>query len=241
MPYMVNGIGTSVCQSRGKVSWGGPADYDALECFVVLFLPIIPYKAIHTFGWNGDHYRAVPIRWSGELFVRTFVGYWLFVPCIVGVILGLVAFAERAGGMTMLPIAVALVAVPALGWWLLAKTDTRNRNIRRVLGPHELGSSDPATWTNELLDSVRTPRDMFGTASYAEAVERCLRAADYAGAMWAARLCVILEDTDNGQALTDTVLNHPAVEEALLKLRENPYAWGRLMQPMKQTEGQQEA
>jgi hypothetical protein len=85
MPGTINGIGTCLCGGRGHVSWqprgrfdlGRDAtDYDALECFCVAFLPIVPYRALHAFGRTGSGtgytYRRVPIRWSLSLLVRTF-------------------------------------------------------------------------------------------------------------------------------------------------------------------------
>jgi hypothetical protein len=93
-----------------------------------------------------------------------------------------------------------------LGYIVLWVTDRRPREIRRLLGPHELGQSDPATWTAESLASVRLPPQMFRTESFADAVPMLLEKGDRSSAMWAARLTVALEDAKTGEALTDCVL-----------------------------------
>src|SRR5262245_35945361 len=73
MPQTVNGIGTAVCKAGGDV-WGD--SYDAMECFVIFFMPIVPYAAYHTFGWNRNQYRRVPIRTTTGLLVRTYMRAW---------------------------------------------------------------------------------------------------------------------------------------------------------------------
>src|SRR5215469_8250652 len=75
MPYTVNGFGTHVCGSRGDVGWGSQ---DAMEWIVIFFMPVIPIKAVHTFDWKGNQYRAIPITWSFDLTIRTFLGGWVW-------------------------------------------------------------------------------------------------------------------------------------------------------------------
>jgi len=71
MPITFNGLGTAVCPARGFVSWDTnktrQADCDAVECFVVLFLPVVPIEPIHAFCWNRNQYQKVPLRWSIDL------------------------------------------------------------------------------------------------------------------------------------------------------------------------------
>ena len=73
MPMTVNGFGTSVCGGRGNVGWGS---FDAMEWLVAAYLPVIPVKAVHTFDWQGEQYRMIPIRWSFDLVLRTFFSRW---------------------------------------------------------------------------------------------------------------------------------------------------------------------
>src|SRR5262245_42463778 len=133
MPFTMNGIGTSVCGSRGDVGWGS---HDAMECFVVFFMPIIPYKAMHTFDWQGEQYRAIPIRWSWGLTLRTFAKPWSWGVGLVGCLLlffSLIEFTKgRPLAMAFLAAGLPLVGLGILGLVLLHFTDRRNKAIRRV-------------------------------------------------------------------------------------------------------------
>src|SRR4051812_16116163 len=92
MPYTINGVGTSVCDGGGYVKWGREADCDAVECFVIFFMPIFPYKAVHTFHWNGINYRQHPINWSFVLVLRAFAYRWLMAPAFAALVLGIIGF-----------------------------------------------------------------------------------------------------------------------------------------------------
>src|SRR4051794_14096428 len=93
MPYTMNGVGTHVCGSRGNVGYNS---YDAMEWVVVFFMPVIPLKAYHTFDWNGDQYRFIPIKWSFDLVFRTFFTGWnwglLALGCLMLVFVGFSVF-----------------------------------------------------------------------------------------------------------------------------------------------------
>jgi hypothetical protein len=212
MAFSVNGVGTSMCFARGSGIRGG----DALECFVILFMPIVPLRPVHLFGESsemmGSNYQAVPIRWSFSLVLRVFLLYWMAFPLLGGLILTLVTTMKLLHGEESdrwTPYAVGgwiVTLVCGLGYLLLWLTDKRNRRIRRVLGRHPWGRSDPAMWTQDLLSRINTPKEMFGEDSWSAAVPARLEQGDYSGAMWAARLAVALEDRGNGERLTDEVL-----------------------------------
>src|SRR5262245_5270449 len=84
MAATFNGIGTSFCFARGSGVRGG----DALECFVILFMPIFPIKAVHLYGETtqifGSNFRAIPLRWSPSLVVRVFLLHWMLFPLLIG-------------------------------------------------------------------------------------------------------------------------------------------------------------
>jgi hypothetical protein len=219
------------------VSWGGTPDRDALECLVFLYLPLIPYKTVHAFNWQGTQYRAIPIRWSWGLVARGMLRRWLWASCILGIICGAIAVTEGRGAampgfsVGMLVLGVIGVGVSALGWWALAASDRRNREIRRLLGPHQFGSSDPATWTDDLLRAAHGPREAHGTATFADAVPRALAAGALSRAMWAARMSTALEDRAIGEMLTDTVRDDPKVQDALAQVRRDVHCWSQVMNP----------
>ena len=223
MPFTINGIGTSICPARGDVAWGGEADRDSVECLVVLYLPVLPYRVVHSFGRNGTQYHAVPIRWSLGTIARAFFRRWMWVLMVVAGFAGYFAVlshfegGEVSWGLGAVAVGSAVVAFG--GWWLMARTDQRHRSIRRVLGPHELGSSDPATWTRNLLANVSDPTENYGTATFAEAAAKELASGSPIKAMWAARLATATEDRHEGERLTDEILAKPGMSEAIARVK----------------------
>jgi hypothetical protein len=226
MPMTINGFGTSVCGSRGDVGWGS---YDGMEWFVALMMPIIPIKCLHTFDWNGEQYRAIPIKWSAELMIRTFLNRWLWGLVIAAVILGIIAFVDKSGFNSLLFVLAVLLVGVAVGIWVtLHVTDMRNKNIRIVLGPITgIGFSDPATFTADMLGG--TARILYDTPTFADAAEKLLKRRSYARAMEAARLCVATENRSEGEALTNRILIEPEVIDAIEQVRKKPDRWGELM------------
>jgi hypothetical protein len=238
MPYTVNGIGTSVCPGRGFAKWAGTPDSDALECLTIFYVPLIPYKAIHTFQWNENAYNHVPIRWSIGLLIHAFGRRWLGVLLVAAVVAAVVGAVELFNarsrnpslGNGLLNLAWFLAVASALGWGLLEFLDQRTRTIRLLLGRHQYGSSDPAMWTEPLLAGMTGPQSLFGTATYADAVLPLLAAGAYSRAMWAARLSVAFENPETGEELTNTVLEHPGVAAAAKHVKQQPEDWGLVVQ-----------
>jgi hypothetical protein len=212
-----------------------------MVCFVVVFLPILPLKAVHTYDWNGDEYRAIPIRWSFGLVAQTFVRRWLAALIVPAVIFGImwVSQLNKPGNRSEVPthvagaIAGSCLGLMIIGLGLMKALDGRNRAIRRVLGPHQFGSSDPATWTEDLLSAAKTPKEMFETSSYAQAVRPMLAKGDFAEAMWAARLTVAREDATEGERLTDEILGEFRVLDAIARVNADPNCWATVMRPTK--------
>jgi hypothetical protein len=144
----------------------------------------------------------------------------LWVLGVLGALFGVLG--ERASAAWKIGLGVAgvvLLAVLALSTWSLWWTDRRNKNIRYVLGRHEGGSSDPASWTEALLDTVPSPLELFKTKTHGSAVAGLVDAGKFSQAMWAARLCMALEDRDKGEQLTDDILENLEVREALRQLK----------------------
>jgi hypothetical protein len=202
-----------------------------MEWLVALYMPLVPYKAVHTFDWNGEQYRAIPIRWTFDLMLRTFAARWLWGVGVIGLIFLIPAFTDTNGlGLFWLVPCLFLVGLAILTALVLRFSDRRNRDIRRVLGAITIGHCDPANMTGEMLEQMAgEPRIAFGTDTFAQAVEAMLEQGSYARAMWAARLCVVLEDRQEGEALTDRILTDPEVADALEKVRHNGSNWAKLM------------
>lgn len=228
MPATVNGFGTSICGGRGDIGWGS---YDGMEWFVAAFMPLIPYKAVHTFDWQGEQYRAIPIRWSWELTVRTFLHRWKWGLGLLGLILGFIACVDHKGfHVPMFAAGLALVALGVVVGVALRVADRRNRDIRLVIGPLFVGNCDPVHLPAQALEEMIKPAKLaYGTETFAEAVEGLLKEGRYAQAMWAARVAAAKESAREGEALTDLVLADPGVSEALEVVRRDGRQWGERM------------
>jgi hypothetical protein len=239
-----------LCGAQGWVCWeevndpiSGPWDHDVVECFTVLALPVIPWRAFHTFNWSvethlghiGPHlhlatdssFEAYPLRLSGGLIVRAFLRRWLWLVLPAGLIVliksALVANNALQVALLSLGIGAVFLSITAVTW--LKMTESRARKIRRLLGRHRRGSRDPATWTAEDCGASPDSTEMFDSPSYAAAVEPLLEKGNYSGAMWAARLTVAREDRAGGEALTNRILSKPRVKSLLASAEENPKAW----------------
>jgi hypothetical protein len=231
MPFTVNGFGTSLCGSRGNVGWGSQ---DAMEWIVVFFMPVIPIKAVHTFDWKGNQYRAIPITWSFGLMARTFLGSWVWGLGILGALLLLFSVIDlanqRSWGWGFLLSAIPLIGLAITLAVLLRWTDARNKAIRRVLGANTIGNCDPAHLPADVLEEmVGNPRLAHGTDTLAEAARDYFHRRSFARAMWAARVCVVLEDRAEGESLTDMILKDPEVIAAIEEVRRNAQNWEPLM------------
>lgn len=231
MPFTMNGVGTSVTGSRGDIGWGS---HDAMECFVVFFMPIFPYKAMHTFDWQGGQYRAIPIRWSWDLTLRTYVKPWSWgLIALGGLFLLFSAFELNKGRphtLAFLAAGLVLVGLGALGLVLLHLTDRRTKAIRRVIGGLTIGTCDPANLKGDILEQMTANTQVkYGTDSFAAAVEGQLKKGAFAEAMWAARMTVAVEDRREGERLTDLVLSDPRVAEAVEEVRRKPDCWVKVM------------
>ena len=242
MPFTVNGVGTSTCGARGFVKWPGlgQADRDACECFVVLYLPVLPFKPIHAFDWNGNAYRAIPIRWSMGIFARVFARAWLgWLPAIAAALLAtfaVVEFNERHGPKPMFEYeraaaALAAAVVAATTFLVLGKMDRRDVAIRRALGRHEFGSSDPADWIGDLAKAIKPGHEREVGLSYADSARKALTERQFSRAMWDARLCCLLEGRSDGERVTDEILDHPEFQDALFKVGKNGAGWQEAMAP----------
>ncbi|GEM_PF-1374927 len=248
MPSSINGIGTSYCGCAAAVSWekpdtklstfisGNRPDHDVVECFVIAFLPILPLKAWHTYQWGGNVHQRIPIRRSSGLLLRAMLRTYLMILlpgslalaffCGIQVAgdwarLGAGAFTSDAG----IGFAAGLVLFPAalLQWISLRNADRRNRDVRLLLGPHDLGSSDPASWTEETLSAIRP--SMFLKR---EEARTALTEGRFAEAMWGARLAVAKGESWGG-TLTDQILGTQALLEKLPALRKAPWRRGEIL------------
>ncbi len=214
MPTMINGIGTSYCFARGSGRQGG----DAIECIVILYIPIVPClgPALHLFGQTSEgmtsSFQTIPIKKSIGLLLRVYLMYWSIVLLLVGLALGIfnthwwLTEHNDERYLQFVRAGWTMVSLSILSYFFLLVTDKRNRRIRQVLGYHRYGNSDPATWTGFILSELPSSNEVFGTETYSSAVPLLLEKNDFQNAMWAARLSRAVEDRDTAERLTNEVL-----------------------------------
>jgi hypothetical protein len=236
MPVEFQGFGTSFCSAAGDVYWGAEADRDAVECFVVFNIPLFPLRAVHIFddkvelgiasivtGLFGRSMKHVPIEYRRDLFLRALfrrISPPLWITGSILAIFGILG--ENASEAWKIGLGVTggfLLIALAISTWILWWSDRRNKAIRYVLGRHEGGTSDPATWPQEQLGSVAIPNELFGTRTFSSAVTALMEAGRFSEAMWAARLCAALESRQEGEQLTGKILDNLDVREAVRQLK----------------------
>jgi hypothetical protein len=230
--------GMSVAGRRGQIVWKGSftgigqqMTYDTCQVRFGLIVPFALGDVVHI--WDipltkiGGPCKAIHLRADPDFKRSVLIGNWIglgaALACIALFLVALGLFVK----LMFVPAAAALVGsvvVGGLGFWLtrLPADETRHRAIRLLLGYHEWGTSDPATWSEELVADVVSPKEVLGVESYAALAKKEQAAGRWGEAMWAARLCAAVEDRAAGQTLTDAILGEPAVVERLRLVRRRP-------------------
>jgi len=231
MAYSVNGIGSDLLPARGLIDWedGSGRQYDAVEAFTILFLPLFPRRAVHVSVDNGVSYSAIPLQLTRSLVMEAWARRASLVGGVLTFVFTFMAFArtEDTGrvslGFATVAILSAVTAVMARLW--VGRREFRHRRIRLVLGPREDGSSDPASWGPDRLDVVPDPRSLYDGPTYAGVAKSLMIAGRFPEAMWCARLAAARENVTEGEALTDMILANDRVFERLQRLEEDPSRW----------------
>jgi hypothetical protein len=238
--------------------WGeGLYEGDAVECVTVWYLPLWPLGHAHTWDWTEQGfddgaltqgYKSIPIQPTLTATASVFLRQWSVGFLVIGAVqISLVygmrfmdwiappAFPTSADQQSrmaaMIEPAFLFLLAGAIGSVLAWFVDQRARRIRRVLGRHELGSSDPALWHPEVIEGAGVAPGMFGASRYAEAAPRLLAAGEFSRAMFAARLCAAVEERTRGEELTDQILADPRVREALARVGPRGENWAEAMNP----------
>ena len=230
---------------RGEIVWKGPkkgpgrhVSYDAWEVKFGVVVPIILGAALHIWDLPIDKKetprKAIPLQPDPDYKRQTLVTHWL------GLGIVLASLALFIGSIPLLlNNFIVLAAVSLIGsfvtaflvFWVTRKSkdETRHCNIRLLLGLHEWGSSDPATWADELVDLVK-PATELNISSYAELADHEKKAKRWCRAIWAARFSAAIEDKSQGEALTDSILAEPTVIEqvrnVMRKTNTRDAVWG---------------
>lgn len=224
MTYTINGIGTSFV-AASKVHEG---TYDAVEAFVIFFLPIVPYKTLHIVGSSSNFmstsYNVVQMRYSGRIALKAIMRLWSIVAIMAGVIFLIFAGMLAAGGIKQMidnqnvgaALAGCCLFIPfsaplVLGgftfflyWWM----DRYDHTIKTIIGVHELGSADPYYWPDDVLASVESAiLQTTGMPNLAAGAEAAFRQGDLSFAMKQIRMAQRVEPQNNLDQLFQQVLD----------------------------------
>jgi len=238
VPQSFQGVGTTYYGGAAPIHWQKPetiaipADHDAIECVILLLLPIFPLKAFHTFQWQLRECKTIPIKRSPALVVRALLRPYLIILTWVSgfmtaVTLGGMVYSyfflnrpfndlvpkREAWDFILLAWGTFLLSQGFL--WMLRYLYHRSRDIRLVIGPHELGSSDPATW-----NFTPSAEEIGGVG--VEASYKALAEGQFSRAMYCARALVLMGDR-RGEAITDKILRDARVSSKLPTLRRRPW------------------
>jgi len=222
MPSSINGIGTGIVTASRKRDVGGHTQFDAIQAVVFLFLPLIPYKAIHVLsirqaGAEGQQYQSIDLRPSFRVIFKAFLNGWgnvlLFAGGVGLPLIGL-AFATMQRKMnqsdwTFLTIFIVVLALGVVAKLLWFAIDARDQRIRAIIGPHELGTSDPCDWTDATATAAREGiLEQQELPSLVEVAAKHRSEGDVAGAMFYVRLAMRCEPGPEAEALFAQILAH---------------------------------
>jgi hypothetical protein len=149
------------------------------------------------------------------------LGLATLVATLVTPLLALVKhYEQKPMGSTMIAFVVSAALFSAcIAYWLRHRApDRRDTAIRLLLGCHEWGSSDPATWHPNLLQRVKSPAETASASTFVEAAKTAISKGDWCAAIWAARFCAALEDAKLGEELTNQILQNEYVVNQLRNL-----------------------
>lgn len=227
--------------SRGFCRWSGVrSDFDAVRCTHLGGMPLMPLEALHVFDRDDSRCKVVPIRMSRGLVMRAYLRRWLWALVVFAGSFVLTGVLKATGastgpgvrptwGVVVAGVAAGFVAVALLGQWMLRRSDRRNRQIRRVLGRHGLGNSDPADWTDVDFAAHPPPEAAAGATGWVKQGRASLQERNYSAAMMAARLAVRSGDVVEGERLTDDILADGLVRHSVGQCDRAPALWWKLM------------
>lgn len=167
MPHSVNGVGTGLIKASKERNIDGCIQYDAIEALMLFYIPIIPYKTIHVLaiwqaGYEQEKYQAIKLKPSPRLIAKGMLNGWGNVLLIFGggafLVFSFVTLTMSrpsnikdymflGGMMGLFLIGVFCKAA----WYFMNDTDER---IKDIIGPHDLGTSDPIDWPDDIAQSV---------------------------------------------------------------------------------------
>jgi hypothetical protein len=213
MPRSINGFGTGLVKASRKRMIDDQPHFDAIEAVMALYLPIIPYKALHVVNiwqdrknYENQEYQSTPLRSAPRIYFKAMLNGWgnglMLFGGVMTAIAGLASMnMERAFNqkdMVFLSVSSGVVIAGVLAKLLWRSLDASDSRIKEVLGVHPYGISDPYYWTDEIAETtVEGLQQLESSSSLLAIADAALRKDERAKAM----LCIRLAMRDPNQSL----------------------------------------
>jgi len=223
---------TSVAGRRGEVLWkkgsfltggGMERNYDTFVVGWEFVIPFTLHDLVHIWDISTLKFgscKAILLRPDPVFKRQVLVSAWFGAAAVGLFFASLVLWLKVHAALGLLAL-VAAVGCSVVAF-LYARETSRSRDIRLVLGQHTWGSSDPATWHENLRMHVISPCEALRVETFAEAAQHAINEGKWDAAMWAARFSVLVEDEAAGERLTDDILRRPEVMDRLRRVRSHP-------------------
>jgi hypothetical protein len=219
MPHSINGVGTGLVRASKRRDVEGYKQFDAVEAVIFLLMPIIPYKVVHVLSiWPhgmGEQFQAIRLKPSLRIVAKAYLNTWgngLIIAggvltAVMGFVLATMDRPVNEGDWAFLITVSACLAVGVvlkLAWTALDRSDER---IKDVIGPHELGTSDPYYWPDEIAQpATEGVLEGESSSSLVDVAERLLTGGDRSKAMLCLRLAMRDQRDLRTQELFDRAL-----------------------------------
>lgn len=221
MPFSANGFGTGLVRLSRKRTVNGCVQFDALEAVTAAYCPLVPYRVVHVLaiwadrGSMGEQYQRVALRPAPRLILKGFLNGWgnvlLFFGALMGTIAGIItATMERpvtttdATFLTVFVVMFIIGAACKIAWLVMDNADER---VKNAIGPHDLGSSDPLYWPQDIAQEAgATLCQQEGTSNLVDAAHKASARGDLAQAALCARLAMQYRTNEPARALFQQML-----------------------------------
>lgn len=226
MTFSINGIGTGMVRASSSQQ----GQFDAVESCIFYYLPVIPYRVVHVTGREATFfsasYRTIKLRYSGRIVFKSILHAWSIGGLLVGgfffalwmllVVVGISTIAKGGdleAGNSVLG-GVCCVFFPTLPFYagILGRViywfmDRRDSKIKRIIGAHDLGSSDPYYWVDDtLFDIAEGMLEYNGLPSMTASAQRNLNDGDFSTAMMQVRMAQRLEPQSAANSLFHEII-----------------------------------
>jgi hypothetical protein len=213
MHIMAHGVMTWGCFA--PIKWQDqPLESDAITCFMIGYLPLIPMKQWHVSILSGDDFTGMDcngirlkfrFRLLAHLYLRFFMFFAAFGLIAAFLIPIFMSLKHEKTLMIVLPLFDLILAFCL--YCLSQQIAKRQQAILLILGPSFAGLGDPATWDPSIVDNFQSQYDEHHIFWGKEAPEIDSNALErMSREMLEARLMAGSDNVQAGEDATDEIL-----------------------------------